>query len=70
MLRKLKGVLDVQVSIAAEKARVRYIPTLLTQKEIRRAVSAAGFAVLEQAGEMEDAEAAPANRKSPSNGAC
>ncbi len=42
-LRKLEGVLDAQVSYATEKARVRYVPTIISQAEIRRAVAAAGF---------------------------
>ncbi len=57
-LRKLEGVLDVQVIYAAEKARVRYVPTILSQAEIRRAVAAAGFEALELGGDAEDAEAA------------
>ncbi len=57
-LRKLEGVLDVQVIYAAEKARVKYVPTILSQAEIRRAVAAAGFEALELGGDAEDAEAA------------
>ena len=57
-LRKLEGVLEVQVSYATEKARVRYVPTIVSQAEIRRAVAAAGFEALELGGDAEDAEAA------------
>jgi P-type Cu+ transporter len=57
-LRKLEGVLEVQVSYATEKARVQYVPTIVSQAEIRRAVAAAGFEALELGGEAEDAEAA------------
>ena len=39
-LQNLDGVLEAQVNFTAEKARVRYIPTVITQAEIRRAVSA------------------------------
>jgi Cu+-exporting ATPase len=56
-LLKLEGVLEAQVNFAAEKARVRYIPTIITQAELRRAVSAAGFEAVELGGEAEDAEA-------------
>jgi Cu+-exporting ATPase len=56
-LARLDGVLEVQVSFANEKARVKYIPTIISQAEIRRAVSAAGFEALELGGEAEDAEA-------------
>ncbi len=56
-LARLDGVLEVQVSFANEKARVKYIPTIISQAEIRRAVAAAGFEALELGGEAEDAEA-------------
>lgn len=56
-LLKLEGVLEAQVNFAAEKARVRYIPTIITQAELRRAVSVAGFEAVELGGEAEDAEA-------------
>ena len=57
-LRKLEGVLEAQVVYATEKARVRYVPTVISQAEIRRAVTAAGFEALELGGDAEDAEAA------------
>ncbi|MBK6431192.1 MAG: copper-translocating P-type ATPase [Anaerolineae bacterium] len=57
-LRKLEGVLEVQVTYATEKARVRYVPTVISQAEIRRSVAAAGFEALELGGDAEDAEAA------------
>ncbi|HRQ23660.1 MAG TPA: heavy metal translocating P-type ATPase, partial [Anaerolineales bacterium] len=56
-LSKLEGVLEAQVSFTTEKARVKYIPTIVTQAELRRAVSAAGFEAVELGGEAEDAEA-------------
>jgi Cu+-exporting ATPase len=56
-LKKLEGVLQAQVSFATEKARIQYVPTLVTQVEIRRAVAGAGFEALELGGEAEDAEA-------------
>lgn len=56
-LLNLEGVLEAQVNFTTEKARIRYIPTVVTQSEIRRAVSGAGFEALELGGEAEDAEA-------------
>ncbi|HNT26278.1 MAG TPA: copper-translocating P-type ATPase [Anaerolineales bacterium] len=56
-LRKLDGVLEAQVAFATEKARIRYVPTIISQAELRRAVSGAGFEALELGGEAEDAEA-------------
>ncbi|MBK6644427.1 MAG: copper-translocating P-type ATPase [Anaerolineales bacterium] len=56
-LAKLDGVLEAQVTFTTEKARVKYVPTIITQAELRRAVSAAGFEALELGGAAEDAEA-------------
>ncbi|MFT3895109.1 MAG: heavy metal translocating P-type ATPase [Anaerolineales bacterium] len=56
-LSGLDGVLEAQVTYTTEKARVKYIPTIVTQAELRRAVSAAGFEAVELGGEAEDAEA-------------
>jgi P-type Cu+ transporter len=56
-LSKMDGVLEAQVTYATEKARVKYIPTIVTQAELRRAVSSAGFEAMELGGEAEDAEA-------------
>ena len=62
-LQKLDGVLEAQVNFTAEKARVRYIPTVVTQAEIRRAVSGSGFEALEMGGDAEDAEAIARERE-------
>jgi Cu+-exporting ATPase len=56
-LSSQEGVLDAKVTYASEKARVTYIPTIVTQAELRRAVAAAGFEAVELGGEAEDAEA-------------
>ncbi|MCU0484612.1 MAG: heavy metal translocating P-type ATPase [Anaerolineales bacterium] len=56
-LLKQEGVLEAQVTYASEKARIRYIPTLVSQAELRRAVAQAGFAAVELGGDAEDAEA-------------
>src|ERR1043166_6117061 len=53
----LEGVLEAQVSYTTEKARVQYVPTIVTQAELRRAVANAGFEAVELGGEAEDAEA-------------
>ncbi|MDR3575268.1 MAG: heavy metal translocating P-type ATPase [Anaerolineaceae bacterium] len=55
-LLKLEGVLDANVSFASEKAHLSYVPTIISQAEIRRAVSAAGFEAVELGGQAEDAE--------------
>jgi P-type Cu+ transporter len=56
-LRKLEGVLEAQVSYTTEKARITYVPTIVSQAELRRQVASAGFTALELGGEAEDAEA-------------
>jgi Cu+-exporting ATPase len=56
-LAKLEGVLEAQVTFTTENARVKYVPTIITQAELRRAVSSAGFEAMELGGEAEDAEA-------------
>jgi P-type Cu+ transporter len=56
-LTNLEGVLEAQVNFANEKARVKYIPTIVTQAELRRAIANTGFEALELGGEAEDAEA-------------
>jgi len=56
-LARLDGVLESQVTFTTEKARVRYVPTIISQSEIRKAISAAGFEALELGGDTDDAEA-------------
>ncbi len=56
-LAKLEGVLKAQVTFTTEKARVQYVPTIISQSELRRAVVSAGFEALELGGADEDAEA-------------
>ena len=56
-LLSLEGVLEAQVNFTTEKARVKYVPTIVTQSEFRRAIATAGFEALELGGAAEDAEA-------------
>ncbi len=56
-LSKLNGVLESQVTFMSEKARVKYVPTIISQMEIRRAITAAGFEAVELGGDSDDAEA-------------
>ncbi len=55
-LNQLDGVLAAQVVYGAEKAQVEYIPTMISQAELRKAVHEAGFVAVETGGEIEDAE--------------
>lgn len=52
----LEGVLEAQVSYASEHARVRYIPTVISQSDLRQAVQAAGFEAVETGADAEDVE--------------
>ena len=56
VLRSLEGVLEVQVRFTTERARVRYIPTLVSQADLRKEVLSTGFEVIDTGGEVEDAE--------------
>ena len=56
-LAKLDGVLEATVNFMTERARVKYVPTVVSQAEIRAAVTRSGFEAVELGGEAEDAEA-------------
>ena len=56
-LLKIEGIVEAQVNYANAKARVQYVPTVVTQVEIRSAIASAGFESLELGGAAEDAEA-------------
>lgn len=57
ILRNLEGVREAHVSIALERAHIKYIPTLISQTDLRRSITAAGFEVLETSADSEDVEA-------------
>lgn len=54
---KKEGILAVQANLASEDVQVEYIPTILSQNEIRQLIQSAGFDLLESEGMGEDAEA-------------
>lgn len=56
-LAAMEGVLSAKVNLVSEKASIQYVPTIISQAELRRAVAAAGFEALESGGSNEDAEA-------------
>lgn len=56
-LQQVEGVLDVVVNPLKAQARVRYIPTVVGQVEIRNAAARAGFPTIEISGPLDDAEA-------------
>jgi len=57
-LNALEGVLFSQANLASERLVVRYVPTILSQTEIRQAVVRAGFKLAEENTRTEDPEAA------------
>ncbi|MDO9546205.1 MAG: copper-translocating P-type ATPase, partial [Pelolinea sp.] len=57
LLKALEGVRNVKIDLSSKHAFLRYIPTLVSQSEIRRAISTAGFTVLDSGEEVEDVEA-------------
>ena len=57
-VNKIEGVLDVSVSVTTDHARIRYIPTIVSQTELRKVIRAAGFEVVETGADTEDAEQA------------
>jgi Cu+-exporting ATPase len=52
-----EGVIEASVNIASEKAQIRYIPTVISQNELRRVIRSAGFDTLETDLNLDDAEA-------------
>jgi Cu+-exporting ATPase len=62
-LRAVEGVTDASVSVATETALVTYIPTVVSQADLRRAAQAAGFETLEQGAEAGDVEGAARERE-------
>jgi Cu+-exporting ATPase len=62
-LRAEPGVIDAQVNYAAERARLRFLPTLLTASEVRKAVEAQGFEAVERGAGAEDVERAARTRE-------
>ena len=53
----LQGVETASINLVTGKAQISYIPTIISQKELRTAVKSAGFDSLELGGNSEDAEA-------------
>ncbi len=55
-LQEVEGTLSARVNFVAGQARVEYIPTVVSQAELRQAVRGAGFEAVTLGGENEDAE--------------
>jgi Cu+-exporting ATPase len=55
-LTQLIGVREARALIVNERVKIRYIPTLISQSEIRKSIQTAGFEVIDSTGEQGDAE--------------
>jgi Cu+-exporting ATPase len=62
-LAAVEGVTEAIVNLATEQATVKYIPTLASQADVRRAVAAAGFETMQLAGSTDDAEQSARDRE-------
>ncbi len=58
LLNGLSGVTEAHVNLVTEKAVIQYIPTVITQSEIRQAMKSAGFEAIANDENVEDAEGA------------
>ncbi|HOE69721.1 MAG TPA: heavy metal translocating P-type ATPase [Brevefilum sp.] len=56
-LNAQEGVIEAQVSLATERALIKYIPTVISQNELRQLIRSSGFDLLETDLPLEDAEA-------------
>jgi len=56
-LEKLEGVRNVIVNFTGERVNLSYIPTLISQSDLRAAIRSAGFEAVELGGNSQDAEA-------------
>jgi len=53
----LEGVLQARVNLTTDQVSIKYIPTIISQAEIRRAIKSAGYDTVETGGDAEDVEA-------------
>ena len=56
-LNNTDGVIEASANLATERAIIRYIPTVISQNELRRTIRSAGFELLETEVNLDDAEA-------------
>jgi Cu+-exporting ATPase len=62
-LARVDGITKVTVSFTNERAQVQYIPTIISQIEIKQAIRSTGFETVELDGKTEDAEAKARNEE-------
>jgi P-type Cu+ transporter len=52
-----EGVIEAHVNLASEKAVIKYVPTVISQNDLRRVIKSSGFDLREADVQLEDAEA-------------
>jgi Cu+-exporting ATPase len=57
VLHKMEGILSASVNISTNRVKIAYIPTIINQKDLRKAIEGSGFKLLEVEGTDEDTEA-------------
>ena len=55
-IAKIEGVLDVKVILTSERVRIQYIPTIVSQSDLRKVIKSSGFEVVDTGVDTEDAE--------------
>ena len=55
-IQELDGVIDARVNFATERGSIQYIPTILSQDDIRRSIALAGFEAIPVGDSLEDVE--------------
>ncbi len=56
ILTATEGVIEANVNLATEKAMVKYVPTVVSQSDLRRIIRAKGFETVESDLKLDDAE--------------
>ncbi|MGW8224294.1 MAG: heavy metal translocating P-type ATPase [Anaerolineales bacterium] len=56
ILNQIDGVINAQVNYGTERAQIEYIPTMISQSELRNVINNAGFVAVETGADVEDAE--------------
>ena len=56
VLNQMEGVIEASVNLVSQKALVKYVPTVISQNELRRTIRQAGFETIEADLQLEDAE--------------
>lgn len=56
-IRKIEGIRDIKILITTGQIKLRYIPTIISQSEIRKVINSMGYEVAETTDDLQDVEA-------------